>query len=39
MSPPARALRWLVHLYQRWLSPFIRPECRFYPSCSAYAAG
>ncbi len=39
MSPAARALRWLVRQYQRWLSPVIRAECRFYPSCSAYAAG
>ncbi|HEY6107173.1 MAG TPA: membrane protein insertion efficiency factor YidD [Anaeromyxobacteraceae bacterium] len=39
MSPAARALRWLVRQYQRWLSPVIRPECRFYPSCSAYAVG
>lgn len=39
MSPVARALRWLVRQYQRWLSPVIRPQCRFYPSCSAYAAG
>jgi putative membrane protein insertion efficiency factor len=39
VSPVARALRWLVRQYQRWLSPMIRPECRFHPSCSAYAVG
>ncbi|MFK7871870.1 MAG: membrane protein insertion efficiency factor YidD [Oligoflexales bacterium] len=30
----------LISLYQRWLSPILRylgAECRFYPSCSAYA--
>jgi len=23
--------------YRRCVSPFLRPSCRFYPSCSAYA--
>ena len=27
----------LVRLYQRFISPFRPPSCRFYPSCSAYA--
>lgn len=27
----------IVVAYQRVVSPFIRPRCRFYPSCSAYA--
>tara|TARA_B100000029_G_scaffold215842_1_gene213636 strand:- start:243 stop:455 length:213 start_codon:yes stop_codon:yes gene_type:complete len=27
-----------VHGYQRWISPFLLPACRFYPSCSEYAA-
>ena len=26
-----------IKLYQLLLSPFIRPSCRFYPSCSHYA--
>jgi putative membrane protein insertion efficiency factor len=39
VSSAARGLRWLVRQYQRWLSPAIRAECRFYPSCSAYAVG
>lgn len=34
-------LTWLValpiHLYRWLLSPFLRPVCRFYPSCSRYA--
>ena len=27
-----------VRGYQRWISPFLLPSCRFYPSCSEYAA-
>ena len=27
-----------VRGYQRWISPFLLPTCRFYPSCSEYAA-
>ncbi|MCL2627059.1 MAG: membrane protein insertion efficiency factor YidD [Cystobacterineae bacterium] len=26
-----------VLAYRRLLSPWLRPRCRFYPSCSAYA--
>lgn len=32
------ALILLIRLYQRLLSPLIGPRCRFYPSCSQYAA-
>jgi uncharacterized protein len=28
----------LIRLYQRLISPMIGPRCRFYPSCSQYAA-
>lgn len=28
----------LVGLYRRLVSPLLPPACRFYPSCSAYAA-
>lgn len=27
----------LIRLYQRWLSPVMGNQCRFYPSCSDYA--
>lgn len=27
-----------IRLYQRLLSPLLGPRCRFYPSCSEYAA-
>jgi putative membrane protein insertion efficiency factor len=28
----------LLRAYKRWLSPLFGQRCRFYPSCSAYAA-
>jgi putative membrane protein insertion efficiency factor len=28
---------WLIHWYQRWVSPLLGPTCRFEPSCSHYA--
>lgn len=33
-----RALTGLVRGYQRWLSPALPPACRYWPSCSDYAA-
>lgn len=27
-----------IRLYQRCISPVLPPACRFYPTCSAYAA-
>jgi uncharacterized protein len=34
---PEYCLRGLVRLYQCTLSPFIGNQCRFHPTCSAYA--
>jgi putative membrane protein insertion efficiency factor len=31
-------LKGLIRLYQLGLSPLLGPRCRFYPSCSHYAA-
>jgi uncharacterized protein len=28
----------MIRLYQRWISPFTSPSCRYFPSCSEYAA-
>jgi putative membrane protein insertion efficiency factor len=36
--PIRRALVLLIHLYRRLISPLLGPVCRFYPSCSCYAA-
>jgi putative membrane protein insertion efficiency factor len=30
-------LIWLIRLYQLLISPTLAQQCRFYPSCSAYA--
>jgi len=32
-----RVLVGCIRLYQRWLSPWLGQNCRFYPSCSQYA--
>lgn len=32
-----RTMLLLVRAYQRFVSPYTPPSCRFYPSCSAYA--
>jgi putative membrane protein insertion efficiency factor len=34
----ARALLWLIRIYQLTLSPLLGPACRFEPSCSRYTA-
>jgi len=31
-------LIFLLHVYRGGISPLIGPRCRFYPSCSRYAA-
>lgn len=37
-----RVIRWLLlallRFYQRFISPLLGQRCRFYPSCSRYAA-
>jgi len=37
MSPPATLLRLVVIAYQWVLSPVLGANCRYNPSCSAYA--
>jgi putative membrane protein insertion efficiency factor len=37
-SLPARALLGIVGFYARAISPALPARCRFYPTCSAYAA-
>ncbi|MEO7197705.1 MAG: membrane protein insertion efficiency factor YidD [Solirubrobacterales bacterium] len=37
-SPLAAALLLPIGAYRRFLSPALTPRCRYYPSCSAYAA-
>ena len=37
MSPAAHLLRGLVHLYRGTFSPLVGFNCRFDPTCSAYA--
>jgi len=34
----AKPLVWAISAYQKLISPFLPDSCRYYPSCSAYAA-
>lgn len=38
MSSAVRAAVFAVRGYQRLISPFLPPSCRFAPTCSEYAA-
>jgi putative membrane protein insertion efficiency factor len=38
VSPLTALLLLLVRAYRWLVSPLLPPACRFYPSCSAYAA-
>jgi putative membrane protein insertion efficiency factor len=33
-----KALVGLIKVYQKYISPLKRPACRYFPSCSEYAA-
>ena len=35
-SLPAQIALFLIGFYQRFISPFTPPSCRFYPTCSCY---
>ena len=37
MSPMARLLSWPIKGYRLLLSPWLGTQCRFTPTCSAYA--
>ena len=37
MSPLARLAALPVHAYRLLISPWLGPNCRFQPTCSAYA--
>ncbi|OZM72683.1 membrane protein insertion efficiency factor YidD [Amycolatopsis antarctica] len=37
-TPAAWVLLLPVRFYRKAISPFFPPQCRFHPSCSAYAA-
>ena len=28
----------VIRFYQKWISPSFAPRCKYYPSCSSYAA-
>jgi hypothetical protein len=35
----ARLLARILRGYHRWVSPALPPACRYWPTCSEYAAG
>ena len=39
MSAPRRVVAGIFRAYKIYVSPAVPPACRFYPTCSEYAAG
>jgi len=37
MSIPEKLTKSLIRAYQKLISPFFKPTCRFQPTCSQYA--
>ncbi len=37
-SPVARVVVLVIRAYQKVVSPLLGPRCKYYPSCSEYAA-
>jgi putative membrane protein insertion efficiency factor len=37
-APAAGTVIAVINGYRRWISPLLVPRCRFYPTCSSYAA-
>ena len=33
----SKAMIWMIHQYQKYISPLIGGHCRYYPTCSQYA--
>ena len=33
-----RLVLWLIAAYKRWISPALPQRCKYYPTCSSYAA-
>ena len=39
MGQSTSLLTWTIRGYQKMISRFLPPTCRFYPSCSKYTVG
>ena len=37
MSPFAYVAKLIIKGYQRFISPMLPPQCKYYPTCSCYA--
>ena len=36
-NPLSTVSKWIIKLYQAYISPFLPKSCRYYPTCSEYA--
>ena len=37
INMPKKVFLWLIKAYQKYISPHIKPRCKYYPTCSEYA--